>query len=94
ELLELADMGVEVRPLGREETESYVRTRLESAGTHRPVFQADAIDQLQQLSGGVPREINRLCDLALLAGMSEARTEIDRTLITGLGEETSLPVSL
>lgn len=92
-LLELADMGVDVRPLEREETESYVRNRLESAGTHQPVFQADAIDQLQQLSGGVPREINRLCDLALLAGMSETRTTIDRNLIVGLGDESPLPVS-
>lgn len=94
ELLELADMGIEVRPLGREETEGYVRNRLASAGTHQPVFQADALDQLQQLSGGVPREINRFCDLALLAGMSEARTAIDRQLMAGLGGESPLPVSM
>lgn len=93
DLLELADMGVEVQPLGRAETESYVRTRLETAGSHQPVFQADAIDQLQQLSGGVPREINRLCDLALLAGMSEARSAIDRNLVAGLVGESPLPVS-
>jgi general secretion pathway protein A len=93
ELLEIADLGIEVRPLDERETESYVRTRLESAGSGREVFHPDAIGQLQNLTGGVPREINRLCDLALLAGMSESRTAIDRDLITGLAGETRLPVS-
>lgn len=93
ELLEVADLGIEVRPLDQRETESYVRTRLESAGSRREVFHQDAIDQLQSLTGGVPSEINRLCNLALLAGMSESRTAIDRELITGLTGENRLPVS-
>ena len=87
ELLELADMGIQVGPFERSETESYVRTRLETSGNPRAVFEAEAIDQLQRLTGGVPLEINRLCDLALLAGMSEQQTAIGRQLIAGLTEE-------
>lgn len=90
-LFEVADMGIDLRPLERDETESYVQSRLETAGGDRPVFRPDAIDQLQRLTGGVPREINRLCDLALLAGMSESRQTIDRELIAALGDETDLP---
>jgi len=91
ELFELADMGVEVKPFERPETESYIQNRLESSGGRRTVFQSDAIDQLQQITGGVPREINRLCELALLAGMSDSLTAIDRKLIASLATENQRP---
>ncbi|HID22028.1 MAG TPA: hypothetical protein EYP14_06460 [Planctomycetaceae bacterium] len=41
------------------------------AGRDRPAFSPDAIHQVYRLSGGVPRRINRVCDLALLAACSE-----------------------
>jgi general secretion pathway protein A len=91
EFFELADMGVEVKPFERVETESYIHNRLESFGGPRSVFQADAIDQVQKATGGVPRDINRLCELALLAGMSESRKAIDRNLIASLAGENPLP---
>jgi general secretion pathway protein A len=84
-------LGIEVKPLERQQTESYVQKRLESSGRRQAVFRADAIDQLQQLTGGVPREINRLCDLALLAGMNESLTAIGRDLIEALAGERQLP---
>jgi general secretion pathway protein A len=87
ELFEIADLGIELKALELDQTESYVRTRLETFGGGRAVFQPDAIEQLQQLTGGVPREINRLCDLALLAGMNESRTAIDRQLIASISGE-------
>ena len=87
DLLERAEMCIEIGPLKRSETESYVRTRLKASGNRRGLFDADAIEQLQHLTGGVPREINRLCDLALLAGMSEHQTAINRDLIAGLSQE-------
>jgi general secretion pathway protein A len=91
ELFEFADMGIAIKPFARQETESYIHNRLESFGGRRGVFQTDAIDQLQKLTGGVPREINRLCELALLAGMNESRKVIDKSLIASLSEENQLP---
>jgi general secretion pathway protein A len=88
-VLEFADMGMEIKPLERRQTESYVQKRLETSGRAQTVFRADAIDELQQLTGGIPREINRLCDLALLAGMNESLTAIDRDLIEALAGEQS-----
>ncbi len=87
ELLELADLCIEVGPLGRVETESYVQTRLQASGNKKAEFEPGAIDQLQRLTDGVPREINRLCELALLAGMSEDQTVLTRRLIAGLTQE-------
>lgn len=91
DLFELADMGIEIKPFERHETESYIHNRLESFGGRRHVFQTDAIDQLQKLTGGVPREINRLCELALLAAMNDSRKVIDKNLIASLSDENQLP---
>lgn len=55
-------------PLKREETLSYVQTRLEKAGADRSLFDEDALDALCQASNGVPRDINNICDIALLLG--------------------------
>ncbi|HYO25229.1 MAG TPA: AAA family ATPase [Lacipirellulaceae bacterium] len=51
-----------------EETAAYVRHRLDAAGATREIFGELALLTVHQLSGGVPRRINRLCDLALLVG--------------------------
>jgi general secretion pathway protein A len=91
ELLELAEMGVELPPLSQGQTEAYVQKRLGTAGSERTVFGADAMDELQQRTAGVPREINRLCDLALLAGMDENQTAIGRRLIANVAGEHKLP---
>lgn len=55
-------------PLKDEETSAYVQTRLEKAGGDRSLFDEDALDALYQASNGVPRDINNICDIALLLG--------------------------
>ncbi len=55
-------------PFKREETLSYVQTRLEKAGADRSLFDEDALDALYRASNGVPRDINSICDVALLLG--------------------------
>ncbi len=55
-------------PFNREETLSYVQTRLEKAGADRSLFDEDALDALYRASNGVPRDINSICDVALLLG--------------------------
>lgn len=55
-------------PLKREETLSYVQTRLEKAGADRSLFDEDALGALYQASNGIPRDINNICDIALLLG--------------------------
>ena len=56
-----------------EETAEYVAHRLRAAGAERSIIEPDAIPALHDLSRGVPRQINRLCDLALLIGFAEER---------------------
>jgi type II secretory pathway predicted ATPase ExeA len=55
---------------------------LESVGTNQRVeFTADALDAVSQLSGGIPRVINLLCDRGLEEAYGSRLRVIDRRLI-------------
>lgn len=60
-----------LRPFNEAETAAYVEHRLRVAGSPRSIIEPDALPTLQELTGGVARRINRLCDLALLVGFAE-----------------------
>jgi type II secretory pathway predicted ATPase ExeA len=81
-----------IRPLSAEETTSYVSCRLEAAGATRPIFSPKAMQPLYQLSGGIPRRINRLCDLALLVGFADESTEISAEQVEAVAEELTAVV--
>lgn len=60
-----------LRPLSEPETAAYVEHRLRVAGATRSIVEPDAMSTLHELTHGIPRRINRLCDLALLIGYAE-----------------------
>lgn len=72
------------------ETASYIRHRLQAAGGTLPIFSDAAFRAIHELSGGLPRRINRLCDFALLVGYAEELTAIDTPQIEGVHAELSL----
>ncbi|MEX0702776.1 MAG: AAA family ATPase [Planctomycetales bacterium] len=76
-----------LRSLTRDETEDYVTHRLRAAGRTEPIFHSDAFDTLFELSGGVPRKINRLCDFALLVGYADSLREITPAEFEAVAEE-------
>lgn len=76
-----------IRRLSLEETISYVHHRLQAVGSQREIFDATALESIHHLTLGVPRRINRLCDLALLIGFAEERTSIGREQIEAVSEE-------
>jgi len=76
-----------LRRMALEETAAYVQHRLTAAGAKRPIFDDSAIEALQELSSGVPRKINRLCDLALLVGFADELQSISRRQIEAVAEE-------
>ncbi|HEY2252792.1 MAG TPA: AAA family ATPase [Planctomycetaceae bacterium] len=76
-----------LRPLSSEETTSYVSCRLEAAGATRPIFAPEAMQPLYELSGGIPRRINRLCDMALLVGFADESQQISAEQVEAVAEE-------
>ena len=66
-----------LRPFNEPETAGYVDHRLRVAGAARPLVEPDAVPTLQELTNGIARRINRLCDLALLVGYAEEQPSLD-----------------
>jgi len=76
-----------LRPFAADETASYLLHRLAAAGGDRAIFADDALDRVHELSAGVPRRINRLCELALLMGYAEDRHSITAQQIEEVSSE-------
>lgn len=76
-----------LRPLTGDETSQYVQHRLDTVGATQTIFSDDALTAIHRATAGVPRRINRLCDLALLIGYAEELSQIDATQIAGVNDE-------
>jgi general secretion pathway protein A len=73
---------VTLGPLNREEVEHYVAFRIRLAlDGGDPMFSDGALDQVHRFSGGVPREINKLCDRSLEAGFAAQSPTVDEALV-------------
>lgn len=71
-----------LRPLDPEETAAYINFRLQHAALGEPLrFPPDACSLIHEVTGGVPRVINVLCDATLVFGYAEERRTIDRAMI-------------
>ncbi len=76
-----------LEPLSRTETIRYITHRMAVAGAKREIFHRSALDALCERSGGIPRRINRLADLALVVGYADELTEITGHEIAAVAEE-------
>jgi general secretion pathway protein A len=91
---ERLDIKVLLQPLTAEETAEYVSHRLSAAGASREIFSAEGLDAVHQLSAGLPRRINRLCDLALLVGFANGQHTIDAETLHAIhGELVAGPLA-
>ena len=69
-----------IKPLPNvEETDRYIASRLLVAGAERTdIFSPPAIDYIFRCSEGIPRNINNLCDNALLAGYAAGHRALEQ----------------
>ncbi len=74
-----------------DETERYITERLLIAGSEQPnIFTPGAIDFLFQCSEGIPRQINNICDNALLAAYAAGEQIVSRQIIENVAENLDL----
>ncbi|MBI4358163.1 MAG: AAA family ATPase [Candidatus Omnitrophica bacterium] len=68
--------------LDRHETEEYILHRLRVAGLPEGLspFLVEAVDYVYERSQGVPRLINKLCDISLLAAYARNLRQVDEKL--------------
>jgi general secretion pathway protein A len=74
--------------LSAKETEHYIRHRLSVAGMTRAMpFDHQALQRIHELTRGVPRRINLLCDRVMLGAYAHSRHNIDVPMIEKAGRE-------
>lgn len=76
-----------VRSFTPTETAEYVQHRLKQAGATREIFNALAIEALHDATGGIPRRIDRLGDLALVVGYANGLPVIGPEQIESVQQE-------
>ncbi len=64
-----------------QETAAYMGHRLRVAGAQHVLFSNESIHRIQQYTTGIPRRINRLCDLALMIGYAQDLQRIEANVI-------------
>jgi len=77
-------------PLSLAESGEYVRHRVVVAGGEGKVgFTSDALVAVHQVSGGVPRLVNLVCDRALLAGYVQSARTITAAMVQQAAKEVA-----
>jgi general secretion pathway protein A len=72
----------QLQPLTLPETSQYIAHRLKVAGhTHGAIFTRRALARIQQVSGGLPRLINIICDNTLLLGYGAEMEQLSSRMV-------------
>ncbi|ODS32488.1 MAG: hypothetical protein SCARUB_02389 [Candidatus Scalindua rubra] len=77
-----------LKELDLNDTIKYIIFRLKVAGLKKNIITKEAIEKIHSCSGGVPREINNICDLCLLDGFSTKAKLIDSKIVQKLIDDT------
>ncbi|HEY0802984.1 MAG TPA: AAA family ATPase [Steroidobacteraceae bacterium] len=78
-----------LQSLSASETEAYIRHRLTVAGGSDAIFQPSAIAYIHKIAGGIPRLVNRLCDLSLVYAFADGCECIDAALVAQVLQDRS-----
>ena len=71
-----------IRPLTREETRNYIRSRLHVAGaSDTRLFTDAAVERIAAYTNGIPRLVNILCDHCLLIGYTDQTRRVEREMV-------------
>ena len=75
-------LRIRIRPLSVAEVSAYIRSRLACAGrTTDDLFTVDALARVADVTRGIPRIVNVLCDAALLAAYAAGSRQVTPALV-------------
>jgi general secretion pathway protein A len=89
DLLQLSQLRIHLDSWNDIEVRQYIRTSLVGAGGMPDIFDDSAITRLRELTGGVPRWVREVAELALLAGAARHEQHIDFETIECAYQELS-----
>jgi len=85
-----ADLRIELAPLTAEETALFLRISLDALGLPGDAFDPDAARMVFLSTGGVPRDIARVFERALLAAQHDDRRQVSSDIVEAALDELSL----
>lgn len=84
-----------ISPLNQRETLEYINHRLTKVGSSfEGCFEPNCRKFIYDQTGGVPRQINQLCDTAFIIGMAEDRKKINLGILKDAAKAVKTDVSL
>ena len=87
-------LNYNIDPLTERETGEYIKHRLKVSGSKKNIFTSDAIQEIFSYSEGFPREINIICDRALLTGYLQEQKKIKSIIIKECAVELRIPAKI
>ena len=83
-------MNYKMGGLNKEEGQMYIKSRLQAAGCHHAVFSEAAIEAILNTANGVPRIINKICDMCLNMGYVENAEIVDTDVVINAANEVEI----
>lgn len=74
-------MRFHLKGLRPEETKRYILHRMKITGAEDGIFDEETFQTIHESTGGIPRRINQVCDLALLVGMGMNASAVSNAVI-------------
>ncbi len=94
QLLQRVQIYCRLKALAPQDTANYIQHRIQKAGSQPHVaFEKSAISEVHKVTGGVPRIINTLCELTLLAAYSRDTRVITKNLVQEAAKEVPIYVT-
>ena len=72
-----ADLQIKVPAMDEIETTAYIESRLKEAGRDKAIFDSEALAAIYEYSAGVARTVNRLCEMSMLAAVSDQKQNVN-----------------
>lgn len=89
DLLQLSQLRIHLEPWDQGDVRDYLQSSLAKANFDSVVFDESAVMRLHELSGGVPRSVSQLSELALLAAVGQGLGSVDAEMIECVFQELS-----
>jgi len=76
--------------LGRTEVGHYLAARLKAAGTDTTLFPSDVVEDIHRNTQGIPRLVNQIANLALVAAATNSKSQVDAACLRSALAEMGL----
>lgn len=83
-------MNYHMGGLSKEEGKSYIRRKLEGAGSKQVVFDDNAVEAILNAANGTARSVNKICDRSMMIGASQGILTIDSDTVRKAINDTQL----